>query len=687
MTKKPRIGLLIIAVVIGVVFFIQYIAYNTQKNSRADGAPTVLLSLEHFKSGDDKNFVLIKAKLSSGGVSIINYNFHVLFNTSSTVTGITYTMGAASAGLGDSDSNLATVNTRTGSSRYVNIFGEIGSANPAPLGTSFQEVARIAFDIRPSVSILCDANNTFTAYDSTTFVNTSLIITGCPYSLEGASPSSSSSSSTPGNSSSSSSSSVNSSSSSSRPSTSSASSNSSSGPTCKPASFKSASILPDVITAGGDVMVKCNYGEDLSCIKVTGGGLTNCTYRYYDKGDAVFLCKAPKDLGTYTSAVCKLSGPCCEQTNSVGTFYVVSTTPHFEQRMRLPAGSYVFSAKVQALIVKGKGVVVNLICRSPVCFTGKIENSVISSISYPASSSFVNKSASVTIPPAGSDKDYAVQIAVQDGSEAYIDNVNLMLGSTNYVVNSEFSSSTDGSVNLLQPIAWGVANNRLGFYYGMAYKTVPDYVYETHSAPGDPGGSGTSSGSGEVLSGPAVNMTLNLKIKLQGITKKPINANPIKVKVKLGGRALSAQTAYQTGTFTPGDNGVWTGSVNFNVPAGGGYVLYIKGPKHLQKKICVNNPSESPAGTYHCSENKVSLSAGNNTLDLSSILQLSGDLPATDGNQNGLIDSYDVASIRQNFQTTDQSKIAVGDLDFDNGITTSDWSLLVQSLGIKYDEE
>jgi len=468
-----------------------------------------------------------------------------------------------------------------------------------------------------------------------------------------------------------------SSSSSSNSSTGSNSSTSSSGSNCTSKTFKKASIVPQTVSGGVDVMVKCDYGEDVNCISISGGGLTNCSLRYYESGEgSIFLCKAPSDPGTYSGAVCKLSGSCCAKSDSIGSFTVVSNTPHFQQRMRLPSGTYTLSGKVQALIVKGKGAQINLICRSGTCFAGKNENAVISSLTFPESADFVEKNTQIIIPSEGGNKDYAISIAVQDGSEAYIDSVKMMSGTTNYVVNGEFNLISDTSVNSLQPIAWGIANNRLGLYYGMAYQTVPQTAYNPPANP-----------TASVTSGPAVSVKLSMKIKLQGIGKKPINASPIKVKVKLGGRALSAPTAYQTGTFTPQDDGVWTGKVDFTVPAGGGYLLYVKGPKHLQKKVCVNKPSENPAGTYHCSENNVNLVAGNNEIDLSGILQLAGDLPGADGNQNGLIDTYDVSAIRQNLQTTDQAKIAIGDLDLDNGITTSDWSLLVQSLGIKYDEE
>ena len=208
MEKKIRLGIIFLITIIGIVFFVQYIAFNAQKNSRADTAPTISLSIEQ---GATQKVVIVKAKLSSGAVNIINYNFHVLFNTASTVTDITYSIGAASAGLGDSNGNLTAVNARTGTNRYIKIFGELGSLTPAPLSASYQEVVRITFDTNQTgtmISIPNDQNFTFTAYNPTTFVNTPLAIVGGPFSLEGGTSSSSSSSSSSSRSSQSSSSST-----------------------------------------------------------------------------------------------------------------------------------------------------------------------------------------------------------------------------------------------------------------------------------------------------------------------------------------------------------------------------------------------------------------------------------------------------------------------------------------------
>jgi hypothetical protein len=112
----------------------------------------------------------------------------------------------------------------------------------------------------------------------------------------------------------------------------------------------------------------------------------------------------------------------------------------------------------------------------------------------------------------------------------------------------------------------------------------------------------------------------------------------------------------------------------------------VKGPKHLQKKICDAAPSETSGGTYHCGEGKINLKAGDNDLNLSGILMLVGDLPEN-GTQNGIIDSYDTSYVRQHLQSTKADELAIADVNYDGVIDGQDYSLVLASLSIKYDEE
>ncbi len=178
------------------------------------------------------------------------------------------------------------------------------------------------------------------------------------------------------------------------------------------------------------------------------------------------------------------------------------------------------------------------------------------------------------------------------------------------------------------------------------------------------------------------NVKLNLKLKFQGILQKPTTTT-MKVKVSLGGNSIGENLKSQVVDFTAGDGGVWSGTAAFSVPAGSGYKVYVKGPKHLQKKVCDSNPAETSAGTYRCGDiGKIALKEGDNDLNFSNIILLTGDLP----DQDGIVDSYDLSYIRLNLGSTDARVIQIGDINLDGLVDTQDYSLLVASLNVKYDE-
>jgi hypothetical protein len=172
-------------------------------------------------------------------------------------------------------------------------------------------------------------------------------------------------------------------------------------------------------------------------------------------------------------------------------------------------------------------------------------------------------------------------------------------------------------------------------------------------------------------------------LRFQGILQRPKNSNPIAVKVKLANVKTQFQTNYQTGIFTVDDNGIWTGRVTFsNVTPGGQYTLYVKGPKHLQKKICDNNPSETYPATYYCDQGRIVLREGENNLDLSKILLLIGDLP----DQDGIVNSYDTSLVRNNLGRSDEEALRLADVNFDGIVNTQDHSLIIAALSIRTDE-
>ena len=192
-------------------------------------------------------------------------------------------------------------------------------------------------------------------------------------------------------------------------------------------------------------------------------------------------------------------------------------------------------------------------------------------------------------------------------------------------------------------------------------------------------------------------VSLNLKLKFQGVMKEPSNANQrtMKVRIKVAGGNLSSPVSVGADfTLTNNKNSntdalIWEGTVNLpaQVTPGQKYYLLIKGPKHIQKKICDNTPSETTDGSYRCQgERTITFSSGQNNLDFSKIYLLGGDLPVN-GLQNGVVDSLDTSYIRNNLGKTDSDVISVADINLDGIIDAQDWSTVIYALSVKTDEE
>lgn len=174
-------------------------------------------------------------------------------------------------------------------------------------------------------------------------------------------------------------------------------------------------------------------------------------------------------------------------------------------------------------------------------------------------------------------------------------------------------------------------------------------------------------------------MSLQVAVRLQGILSRPSQSAPETFALGLRGPTdLDTKVG-----LTPDDKGIYRGAVSVQAKPGTTYRLYLKGPRHLQKKICVNSPTESAIGSYRCDQGSVTLNAGGNDFDLTNITLLVGDLPA----QDGVVDSYDTSYIRQSLGSRDPSRLVVGDLNRDGIVDTQDMSLVIQSLNIKYDEQ
>ncbi len=184
-------------------------------------------------------------------------------------------------------------------------------------------------------------------------------------------------------------------------------------------------------------------------------------------------------------------------------------------------------------------------------------------------------------------------------------------------------------------------------------------------------------------------VNLNLKLKFQGILSKPADEyNNFKVHVTL--ISDSKVTSCGNGNFVADSNGIWSGSITDWMQSamcsppvpGSNFKIFVKGPKHLQKRVCDSTPTESWPGSYHCENGSITLVSGDNNLDFSGIYMLVGDLP----DQNGVVDSYDISLVRNNVGSTDAKLLSEADLNLDGIVDSQDYSLVIAALSVRGDE-
>jgi len=186
------------------------------------------------------------------------------------------------------------------------------------------------------------------------------------------------------------------------------------------------------------------------------------------------------------------------------------------------------------------------------------------------------------------------------------------------------------------------------------------------------------------------NAKINFKVRFQGITDRPSAAQTMVAKVTIKKQQVvvdekNVTFTYDAAATNPTDKGQWYGTGNFNAAAGSGYTIYIKGPKHIQKKICDASPTEAAGaeGSYRCSAGSLTIADGEQTFNFSKIMLLAGDLPV----QDGVVNSYDISLVRNNLGKTDADVLAKADINLDGRINTQDYSLIIFTLSMRTDEE
>ena len=171
-----------------------------------------------------------------------------------------------------------------------------------------------------------------------------------------------------------------------------------------------------------------------------------------------------------------------------------------------------------------------------------------------------------------------------------------------------------------------------------------------------------------------------LKVKFQGIGSIATNQS-VKLSIRLINDEGDEYKATGTVTGTAGQ-AIWSGGFTTDAPAGDGYTFLVKGERHVQKKVCVDTPTEQYPGSYRCTKGTITLKK-DGVYDFSGITLLVGDLPE----QDGIVNAYDIGLIINNFGKRDSDILSKADVNMDGIVDTQDYSLVIAALSIRYDEE
>lgn len=219
-------------------------------------------------------------------------------------------------------------------------------------------------------------------------------------------------------------------------------------------------------------------------------------------------------------------------------------------------------------------------------------------------------------------------------------------------------------------------------------------------------------GTPTATKGPSLGI-LKFRIKFQGValnnivsvanTTQQVRVFVIKQiadpQTNLGVQTISSTQFNNVVVRTTGDvdaNGIaiWEGQVELDgVTADTQYSILIKGPRHLQRKFCENQPTEQAEEglPYRClGSGKISLQAGINQFDFSGVLLQAGDLPTTNGLQDGIINLHDVSVVLNMVRSgisTNPADLLVADMDLNGVVNAKDRSYLIETLEEKYGDE
>lgn len=237
-----------------------------------------------------------------------------------------------------------------------------------------------------------------------------------------------------------------------------------------------------------------------------------------------------------------------------------------------------------------------------------------------------------------------------------------------------FNPVASGSATISIPA--DVSNFEIGGPNG-AYVPVPDTAKSAIEVSVSPSGA-------TVTPEPTV-PTLNFSVKLQGIIGKPTGADTLKVRVTVAKADASFLQVFNDVEVTASIDGIWSAALPLTgVTQGSGYYIRVKGPKHVQQRYCHLVPAVAAVGAaYVCGTSTITLNAGVNTADFTAVSLLVGDLPP----QDSVLNSRDTADMRLYQLKTDQPALDAADVNYDTVVNSVDYSLLIQSMQVKYDED
>lgn len=186
-------------------------------------------------------------------------------------------------------------------------------------------------------------------------------------------------------------------------------------------------------------------------------------------------------------------------------------------------------------------------------------------------------------------------------------------------------------------------------------------------------------------------INIALKVHLQGVNTQPAKSPPNSFfTLTLHNNAdrdrdrlikLNYQMTYI-------GKGVWRGVQQVYLQPSEGWTFFVEGEKHLRRRICDARPTDHFPGSYHCANGwgNITINGGDNEFDFSRLTMFTGDVPFK-GENDGVIDSYDISFLRTHLGTVSGDAAYVGDLNYDGRVDSQDYTLAITGMLIQRSDE